>query len=54
MCHDFAYIFDTQAVKGWQIIFNWGKVAGHLSVRGKRIRDASRYTIKKYRSSFYS
>ena len=32
MCHDFAYIFDTQAVKGWQIIFNWGNVAGHLSV----------------------
>ncbi len=33
MCHDFVYIFDTQAVKGWQMIFNWGKVAGHLSVR---------------------
>ena len=32
MCHDFAYIFDTQAVKGWQIIFNWGNVAGRLSV----------------------
>ena len=33
MCHDFVYIFDTQEVKGWQMIFNWGKVAGHLSVR---------------------